>query len=48
LGLAPGAVIWASADCWAETPKATDINVAVSIDLMTNPGSIEAWAAKHI
>src|SRR5712671_6860073 len=36
--------IWA----WAEAPAATNINVAVSIDLMTNLGSIEARAIKHI
>jgi hypothetical protein len=54
-GLAPpvvGAVICAKADDWA-APKvagirATDINVAVSIDLMTHPGTIEARAIKHI
>ncbi len=28
--------------------KAMDINVAVSIDLMTHPGTIEARAIKHI
>src|ERR1700737_2025481 len=51
-GLAPavdGAVICA----WAEAPAATNINVAVSIDLMTSllttgPGSIEERAIKHI
>jgi hypothetical protein len=54
-GLAPpvvGAVICAKADGWA-APKITDIeamdiNVAVSIDLMTHPGTIEARAIKHI
>src|ERR1700676_5812921 len=46
-GLAPavdGAVICA----WAEAPAATNINVAVSIDLMTSLGSIEERAIKHI
>src|SRR5580700_6041159 len=46
-GLAPavdGGVICAC----AEVPAATNINVAVSIDLMTNLGSIEAAAIKHI
>src|SRR5260370_15380024 len=46
-GLAPavdGAVICAL----AEAPAATNINVAVSIDLMTSLGSIEARATKHI
>src|ERR1700688_233986 len=46
-GLAPavdGAVIWA----WADAPAATNINVAVSIDLMTSLGSIEERATKHI
>ena len=39
-GLVPavdGGVIWA----WAEAPVATNINVAVSIDLMTSLGSID-------
>ncbi len=47
-GFAPaveGGVSWAWA---ADSPEATNINVAVSIDLMTNPGSIEACAIKHI
>src|SRR6267378_5993097 len=46
-GLAPavdGAVICAL----AEAPAATNINVAVSIDLMTSLGSIEERATKHI
>ncbi len=46
-GLAPavdGAVICAFADA----PAATNINVADSIDLMTNLGSIEECAIKHI
>src|ERR1700694_1585997 len=46
-GLAPivdGAVICAL----AEAPAATNINVAVSIDLMTSLRSIEARASKHI
>src|ERR1700730_7274548 len=46
-GLVPavdGAVIWA----WAEAPAATNINVAVSNDLMTSLGSIEERATKHI
>jgi hypothetical protein len=54
-GFAPpalGAVIWAKAAGWAAPKvtdiKATDINVAVSIDLMTHPGTIEARPIKHI
>jgi hypothetical protein len=50
-GLAPavvGGVVCAWTDCGAEAPKAMDINVAVSIDLMTHPGTIEAHAIKHI
>src|ERR1019366_10052516 len=46
-GLVPtvdGGVSWA----WAVAPVATNINVAVSIDLMTNLGSIDASAIKHI
>src|ERR1700730_6968467 len=38
-----GGVNWA----WA-VPVATNINVAVSIDLMTNLGSIDVSAIKHI
>src|SRR5262249_37784182 len=47
LGLAPpvdGAPICAS----AETPAAMNIKVAVSHDLMTNPGEIERKGLKHI
>jgi hypothetical protein len=46
-GLVPtvaGGVSWA----WADAPAAMNINVAVSIDLMTSLGSIEARAIKHI
>src|ERR1700731_1424032 len=39
-----GAVICA----WAEAPEATNINVAVSIDLMRSLGAIDALAIKHI
>jgi hypothetical protein len=54
-GLAPpvvGAVFCANAD-GRVAPKVIDIrdidiNVAVSIDLMTRPGAIEARAIKHI
>jgi hypothetical protein len=60
LDLAPavvGAGVCAVADCRADTAKATDIkatniNVALSIDLMTHPGplkraqlSTSAWSA---
>ena len=49
LDLAPAAVgagICAVADCWADAAKATDtkatnINVALSIDLMTHPGPLK-------
>jgi hypothetical protein len=33
---------------WAAVPAATNINVAVSIDLMTSLGSIDKPAIKHI
>jgi hypothetical protein len=33
---------------WAQAPAATNINVAVSIDLMTNLGVIDLLAIKHI
>ena len=46
-GLVPG-VDGGIICAWTEAPVATNINVAASIDLMTNPGSIEARAIKHI
>src|SRR5271170_6505478 len=45
---AVGAVVCASASCGQMAARAADINVAVSIDLMTDPGAIEACAIKHI
>src|SRR5882724_402746 len=36
-----GAVICACADCWADAAAATNINVAVSIDLMRSLVTIE-------
>jgi hypothetical protein len=47
LGLVP-AVDGGVSCAWAEAPAATNINVAVSIDLMTSLGSIEERATKHI
>src|ERR1700738_1708297 len=51
LGLAPavdGAVICAGTEVPAARNAVMQINVAVSIDLMTNPGSIDVAAIKHI
>src|SRR5882672_12643823 len=50
-GLAPnvdGAVICAWTDVPAARNAVKNINVAASIDLMTNPGSIDVPAIKHI
>jgi hypothetical protein len=50
-GLAPavdGAVICAWTDVPAAKNAVTNINVAASIDLMTNPGSIDVPTIKHI
>jgi hypothetical protein len=40
---------WGAVICaWAQVPAAANINVAVSIDLMTSLGTIEERAIKHI
>jgi hypothetical protein len=47
-GLTPVTAAVPDICAWAEAPAATNINVAVSIDLMTSLGSIEERAIKHI
>jgi hypothetical protein len=47
-GLTPVTAAVPDICAWAEAPAATNINVAVSIDLMTSLGSNDARAIKHI
>jgi hypothetical protein len=47
-GLTPGMAAVPDICALAGAAAATNINVAVSIDLMTNPGVIDVEAIKHI